>query len=100
MKPNEIILVEDGQLIKELYDCIENQRIKIGNILKTIKLEKNLGLREALKQGVLLSTNELIARMDTDDIAHPDRFFKQIKKYSSEVNDARKFNSKEFLKKY
>ena len=38
--------------------------------------------------------------MDTDDIAHPDRFFKQIKKYSSEVNDARKFNSKEFLKKY
>ena len=41
-------------------------------------LEKNSGLGEALRIGVLNCSNELIARMDTDDIARNDRFEKQI----------------------
>lgn len=79
LKPNEIILVEDGVLTKELYLTIEKLKAKIGkNIFKIISLKKNMGLGNALKVGIEKCSNELIARMDTDDISYPNRFEKQI----------------------
>lgn len=75
--PTEILIVEDGKLTKELYDIIKKYKKKYKNII-TLKLEKNLGLGEALRRGVLSCKNEIIARMDTDDIAKPDRFKKQL----------------------
>ena len=84
LKPDEIILVEDGPLTEELYSTIENLKNQIGKeILKTIKLEKNMGLGNALKIGVEKCSNELIARMDTDDIAYPNRFEEQIKYFKN-----------------
>ncbi|MGL5646469.1 MAG: glycosyltransferase [Clostridium sp.] len=79
LKPNEIILVEDGPLTTELYSTIEKLKIKLVDILKIVKLEKNSGLGVALNRGILKCKNELVARMDTDDIAYSDRFEKQIK---------------------
>lgn len=78
LKPSEIVLVEDGQLTEELYQEVARQKNKLKDILKIIKLEKNSGLGKALNIGVLNCTNELIARMDTDDISMPKRFLKQI----------------------
>ncbi|WP_337740472.1 glycosyltransferase [Allisonella histaminiformans] len=46
---------------------------------KFVVHQKNLGLGLSLRDGVLACTNELIARMDTDDIAMPDRFDKQLR---------------------
>lgn len=51
---------------------------KYENLIKTIPLEKNAGLGIALQKGVLNCAYDIIARMDTDDIAHPERFEKQI----------------------
>ena len=78
LKPDEIVLVEDGPLTEELYAEINHQLDKLKGILKIVKLEKNSGLGNALKEGVLHCTYEWIARMDTDDIAYPERFKKQI----------------------
>lgn len=84
LKPNEIILIEDGPLTKELYFTIENLKNNIGKeILKTIKLEKNMGLGNALKIGIENCSNEFVARMDTDDIAYPNRFEEQIKYFKN-----------------
>lgn len=77
LKPDEIILIEDGALTEELDKIIDELQKEIP-ILKIKKLEKNMGLGVALNKGVLLCSNEWIARMDTDDIAHPMRFLKQI----------------------
>ncbi len=79
LKPVEIVLVQDGPLTIELYDIIKALKIKLGDILKIVELEKNSGLGVALNRGILECENELVARMDTDDIAYPDRFEKQIK---------------------
>ena len=79
LQPDKIVLVEDGQLTDELYQVIEEYTIKYPSLFNIVKLEKNSGLGEALKIGVLNCTNEIIARMDTDDIARNDRFEKQIK---------------------
>lgn len=78
LKPSEIILVEDGILTEELYNEINFHKKKLGEILKVVKLEKNQGLGNALNIGLLECSNELVARMDTDDIAFPERFEKQI----------------------
>ena len=44
-------------------------------------LEKNVGLGLALEKGVKSCKYELIARMDTDDIAREDRFEKQLRAF-------------------
>lgn len=44
----------------------------------TVKLEKNSGLGLALAEGIKHCSNELVARMDTDDICVPDRFEIQL----------------------
>lgn len=79
VKPNEIILILDGKLTPELYATIEDIQKGIDDqILKIIELEQNMGLGNALKIGVEESSNDIIARMDTDDIAYPSRFEKQL----------------------
>lgn len=78
LKPDEIILVEDGPLTEALYAAIDYWKNDIGFALKIIKLEKNVGLGDALNRGLLSCCNELVARMDTDDISRPDRFEQQI----------------------
>ena len=78
LQPNEIVLVEDGELTKELYQVIDEYKSKYPNLFNIVPLERNSGLGEALRFGVLNCSNELIARMDTDDIARNDRFEKQV----------------------
>ena len=79
LSPNEIVLVKDGKLTDELYKVIEDYTNRCNHLFKIVPLEKNVGLGEALRIGVENCTNEIIARMDTDDIARNDRFEKQIK---------------------
>ena len=76
LKPTEIVIVKDGPLTKELDEVIiSHSRI---SPIKCISLEKNYGLGIALAKGLEACTNEIIARMDSDDIAQPDRFEKQV----------------------
>jgi len=77
LKPNEVVLVEDGLLTKELYDVVEAYVNKYP-ILKVVKFERNQGLGKALNLGLKACTYEYVARMDTDDICFLDRFEKQI----------------------
>ena len=79
VKPDEIVLVQDGKLTDELYEVIDKWQKKLREVLKTVPLEKNVGLGDALNIGLQHCSNELVARMDTDDIARNDRFEKQLK---------------------
>ncbi|VVH61765.1 Putative glycosyltransferase [uncultured Gammaproteobacteria bacterium] len=78
IKPNEIVLVEDGVLTDELYQSIGGWKDKLGDIFKIISLEKNAGLGNALNVGLDQCSFDLIARMDTDDISLPNRFEVQL----------------------
>lgn len=78
MKPTEIVLVQDGPVPKGLSSLLSEYESKYPNIVHIIKLEKNGGLGNALKLGVENAKNEIIARMDSDDICLPDRFEKQL----------------------
>lgn len=83
IKATEIILVLDGKLTDELYFIITSWKQKLGDILKIIPLEVNLGLGDALNEGLNHCSYELVARMDTDDIALPYRFKTQLEIFES-----------------
>lgn len=82
INPNEIVLVVDGPVPKSIEKVIDKY-IKICKSkkieLNVIKFRTNKGLGHALKIAVENSKNELIARMDSDDIAIHDRFEQQLK---------------------
>ena len=87
VKPDEIILVMDGPLSKVLTDAIDRWQQTIGKKLKQIPLTQNVGLGEALNQGLQTCSHDLVARMDTDDIAIPKRFEKQLEVFADENID-------------
>lgn len=78
VQPKEIIMVEDGALTENLYSVIDKYSLIFDNRFKIIKLDQNTGLGHALRVGTECVTTEWIARMDTDDIAVPDRFELQL----------------------
>ena len=75
-RANEIVLVEDGPLGSELKTVIEKYRDSLNIV--SVRLDKNVGLARALNEGLRYCLYDLVARMDTDDIALPKRFEKQV----------------------
>lgn len=84
VKPNEIILIRDGIVPQDLQDAIDNYLSNYPELFTYVPLQENGGLGNALRIGVEKSRNELIARMDTDDICVQDRFEKQINHFVSD----------------
>ena len=76
--PPEVILVLDGEITDELHKVVTEFKTLHPQVLKIIRLEKNMGLGPALNEGLKHCSHELVARMDTDDICCVERFEKQI----------------------
>ncbi len=77
LPPDEVILVEDGPLTEELYSVVE-EFSKNHPEMKVVSLPINGGLGHALNEGLKHCSHELVARMDTDDIAKFNRFQIQV----------------------
>lgn len=77
--PSEIVLVKDGPLSEELEQVIEAYLNNYKDLIKVIALKTNKGLGLALAEGLKHCTYDIVARMDSDDIAKPHRFEKQLK---------------------
>lgn len=76
--PDEVVIIQDGKIGKELSSIIKKFKSKFPKIIKVVPFEENRGLGFALQDGVKKCSNELICRMDTDDICDKNRFKKQI----------------------
>ena len=79
IKPDEIVIVEDGPLTDSLLEIVNRYKSNDPKLFTIVVNEKNLGLGLALNNGLSVARNELVARMDTDDIAKPNRCEKQLK---------------------
>lgn len=78
LSTNDFVLVCDGPLNEQLDDVIATKQQEMDDTLNVVRLAKNGGLGNALNEGIKHCKNELVARMDSDDIAYPDRCEKQI----------------------
>ena len=84
VKADEWVVVEDGPLTDELYAVLDKYEKEYPGLIKRVPLEKNQGLGLALQAGVPECSNEIIARMDTDDICREDRFEKQLAEFEKD----------------
>lgn len=73
-KPNQVVIVKDGELTNELEEIIKKYQKENPNLIKIYGYKNNKGVGYALQQGVLQCDYEYIARMDSDDIAKQNRF--------------------------
>lgn len=71
-QPEEVIIVHDGQLTPDLYHVLNEWELLLP--IKNIKLDHNCGLGVALNIGLDACSNDIIMRVDTDDINMPNRF--------------------------
>ena len=84
--PDEIVLVEDGWLSKELHAIIGEIKERYPGLITSVVNEKNIGLGLALQKGVKSARNNIIARMDTDDIAVLNRCEKELEYLNKHQN--------------
>ncbi len=75
---DDFVLVCDGPLTEALDSVIEEMSQTYGDILNVVRLEVNSGLGNALNEGLMHCKNELVARMDSDDVSMPNRCEKQL----------------------
>lgn len=78
VRPDEIVLIQDGPVSEGLSILLKQYERSYPHLLHIIRLKENKGLGNALKIGVESARNNIIARMDSDDICLPDRFEKQL----------------------
>ena len=76
--PEEIVLVIDGPIPLVLQSSIDTLKAQVG-ILKVVPFVENRGHAAARQAGLDNARNELVAIMDSDDIAEPNRFEVQLK---------------------
>ncbi|MBD5441607.1 MAG: glycosyltransferase [Treponema sp.] len=74
--PQKVVLVKDGTLTPELESVIAEWQERLP--LHAVGYKENKGLAHALNFGLRFVDTELVARMDSDDIAYSNRFEKQI----------------------
>lgn len=72
---DEIVLVWDGPVDSSVKACIEQHELVLP--LHHYPIARHRGLGPALKDGLAACSNELIARVDSDDWSVPTRFEKQ-----------------------
>lgn len=96
LKTNDFVIVKDGPVTKEIENVINDFQKEYKGIFNIIELKKNVGLGPALNKGVLACKNELVARIDADDISCKDRTLKQIKVFENNDIDICGTMAKEF----
>lgn len=82
--PNQIVIVADGKLTEQLYAVLNHYVSAYPAMFTIIYLKENIGLGRALNVGLKKCRNNLVARMDTDDISLPRRCEKQLKVFQKD----------------
>lgn len=77
-QPGEVLIMQDGPLTAELDSVLAEYQGRYP-FIRTVAMKEHVYLGRALAAGVENCRYELIARMDTDDLARPNRFELQFK---------------------
>jgi glycosyltransferase involved in cell wall biosynthesis len=78
VRPDQVIIVRDGPVRGELATCLDDLQANSPVPVTFVPLERNGGLGPALDRGLKASSHDVIARMDADDVAMPNRFEVQL----------------------
>ena len=74
VRPDQVVIVRDGPVRDELAACLDELRQDSPVPVTFVPLPRNEGLGPALDRGLAASWFDVVARMDADDVAMPQRF--------------------------
>ena len=77
-RPDEVVVVRDGPVPEALQATLDRLVAESPVPARLVPLPQNVGLAEALTAGLAACAHDVVARMDADDIALPERFAKQL----------------------
>jgi glycosyltransferase involved in cell wall biosynthesis len=77
---DDYVIVKDGPLTEELDAILDEYKSKYP-FINLVALPNNVGLGCALNEGLKVCKNDLVARLDSDDISMPDRCELQLKAF-------------------
>ena len=80
IQPDQVVLVLDGPIGEELQAVVDKYKQQ-HSTLDVYPQEKNQGLSTALNIGLDKCRNEIVFRMDTDDVCYQNRFERILKEY-------------------
>ena len=83
--PEQFVIVKDGPLTSELDEMLKKYEEQYPQLFTIVPLEQNSGLAVALDTGLAQCRNELVARMDSDDISLPERCEKQLARFENNL---------------
>jgi glycosyltransferase involved in cell wall biosynthesis len=81
---NEFVIIKDGPISVELQYVINSIDKDFPGIIKQLDLKENVGLGQALNEGLKICTNDIVARMDADDISLNTRCEQQLKEFEND----------------
>lgn len=80
---NDYVIVADGPLTEELDEVLVGYE-NTHNFFNIVRLSENGGLGVALREGLKYCKNDLVARLDADDLSMPTRCEKQLTLFDSD----------------
>lgn len=84
VQTNNFVIVCDGPLTEELDNVLEEYKAKNTDIFDIVRLENNVGIGAAVNEGLKQCKNELVAKIDADDIAFPERCELQLAMFNED----------------
>lgn len=79
---NDFVVVCDGPLTEELDRVLETYTSQHPELFQIIRLPENVGIGRANAEGMKHCKNDLVAKLDADDIAVSDRCRKQVSRFA------------------
>lgn len=76
--PAQVVIVQDGPVDEALESAIRHAVAESAVPVEHLALPANVGLADALTQGLARCEHDIVARMDADDISLPARFERQL----------------------
>lgn len=82
--PEQFVIVKDGPLTPELEQILSRYASSHPDLFTLLPLSENVGLGRALDLGMAVCRNELVARMDSDDISLPSRCQRELELFAAD----------------
>lgn len=86
MPVDDFVIVCDGPLTEDLDRIIERFVEENQGVFQIVRLPENVGIGAAAQKGLSYCKNELVAKMDGDDVAVPERCQLQVEYFKNNPN--------------
>lgn len=83
VRTDDFVIVCDGPLTAELDAVLDEFVSRYPGLFHIVRLPENVGVGLAAKAGLAVCKNDLITKMDSDDISVPDRCEKQLTRFAA-----------------